>query len=118
MAVAQGMAASRRLHWSSAAGWERTTLISSSGTAARPTRQWRIGRIVSSVIESEESYRRSCVSFTGPESELSIGSTPKATSPAAVAFTTAVKLGIETRSAPSAKRRSQAAALWAPSRPG
>jgi hypothetical protein len=70
------------------------------------------------VIESADSYRRSCVSFTGPESELSIGRTPKAASPSVVASTTAMKLGRETRSAPSGNKLSQAAALCAPSRPG
>jgi hypothetical protein len=60
----------------------------------------------------------SCVSLTGPVSELSIGRTPKATWPSAVASTTAVKLGSGTRSAPAGKRLSQAAALCAPSRPG
>ena len=77
-----------------------------------------IGKIVSLVIERDESWRMSWVSATGPESELSIGSTPKWTSPAVAAWATAVKLGSGTRSAPSGNSRSHAAALCAPSRPG
>ena len=70
------------------------------------------------MIESDDSKSRSCVSFTGPDSELSMGSTPNETSPSAAASTTAMKLGSETSSARSGKRRSHAAALCAPSRPG
>ena len=48
IAVAHGIAASSRLHWSSAAGCERTTRICSSGTFSSPTRQCRICSTVSS----------------------------------------------------------------------
>ena len=52
-----------------------------------------------------------------PDNELSIGRTPKAISPLAVASTTAWNVGRGTSSA-CGKRRSHAAALCAPSRPG
>ena len=83
-----------------------------------PTRQWRIRRTVSSAIESGEECSRSWVSATGPESELSIGRTPNCTSPATAASTTAVKLGSGTTRARCGKSCVQAAAAWAPSRPG
>jgi hypothetical protein len=44
---------------------------------------------VSPAIDRGESYSRSCVSAIGPDSELSIGSTPKATVAVAVASATA-----------------------------
>ena len=64
-----------------AAGCERITLISSSGTTSTPSRQWRIGSTVSWAIDRPDSWSRSCVSATEPESELSIGRTPKSTAP-------------------------------------
>ena len=55
IAVVQGIAASNRRHWSSAAGCERTMRTSSRGTSFGPTRQCRIGRTVSPVIERGDS---------------------------------------------------------------
>ena len=48
--------------------------------------------MISSTIVSGASASRSCVSFTGPASELSIGRTPYAASPAVTASATARKL--------------------------
>ena len=51
---ASGIAASSCRHWSRATGWERISRMRSSGIVSRPTRQCRIGRIVSAAIESPE----------------------------------------------------------------
>ncbi len=52
-----------------------------------------MGRIVCALIETGESTRRSCVSVTGPETELSIGRTPESTPPKATASTTSANDG-------------------------
>ena len=88
-----------------------------SGTSATPTRKCRIGRIACALIDVAESTSRSCVSATGPEIELSIGSTPPSTRPEATAATTSENDGSACASS-SGKRSAHAAALCAPSRPG
>ena len=118
MAVAHGMVASSRRHWSSAAGCERTTLIRSSGTRSTPSSRWRTRRTISPPIASGDVWRRSWVSAIGPARVLSIGSTPNWTSPATVASATAVKLGSASTCEGGANSRSHAVAAWAPSRPG
>ena len=64
-----------------------------------------------------ESTSRSWVSVTGPETELSIGSTPESTWPKATASTTSANDGRACASA-SGWSNAHAAALCAPSRPG
>ena len=73
--------------------------------------------IVWALIESGEPTSRSCVSVTGPATELSIGRTPASTRPEATASTTSVNDGTASASA-AGKSCALAAALWAPSRPG
>ena len=76
-----------------------------------------MGRIVCALIETPESTSRSCVSATGPTTELSIGRTPASYRPNWTASTTSPNVGSDSDSA-SGKRSAHAAALWAPSRPG
>jgi hypothetical protein len=73
--------------------------------------------ITCALIETAESTSRSCVSATGPESELSIGSTPESTWQKVTASTTSANDGIACASA-SGCSKAHAAALCAPSRPG
>ena len=90
---------------------------SSSVVPGRATRQCSTGITVSATIESAERNNRSCVSATGPDSELSIGSTPTVTSHAVVASTTAENDGSGRRS-PTGTSCSHATELCEPGGPG
>ena len=76
MAAAHGIEDSSSRHWSIACGCERTVRICSSGTGPSVSSACLIGITVWPWIDSSSMlYSRSCVSATGPASELSMGST-------------------------------------------
>ncbi len=78
-----------RAHWALACGCETTASISSSSSAVRAIRQWRIGWMTSPTIatSSVSIASASSVALTDPSSEFSIGTSARSTAPAWTAIT-------------------------------